>query len=164
MEKINKSILLLKFMVSSISIYFIIMPLESFLIYPIAYQSHFILNLIGYSSLDGNLINLSNISIMIVKACTSVTTISILLGFVFSVSKSIKEFIFGGIFCTGIIYTGNIIRIVITSILANHFGMLSFFHDFVGYISTLILAVITVFAWLKFQKQLHLKSGKDNVI
>jgi len=146
-----------KFSLFSLIIYFILLPFESALILPVTEHSFQLINLFVDSKIQGNSIVLSNVSLIIVGACTGITSIAVILGFVFATSKTLKEYLLGSVICTSLIYLGNILRIVIIGILSNIFGAPELFHGVVGYSSVLVVTVTTVFIWFEIQKRIIFK-------
>ncbi|ABO34774.1 conserved hypothetical protein [Methanococcus maripaludis C5] len=144
-----------KFFIYSILIYISLCHFETYLTSIIAYQSYLFLKfLLKDVILFTHIIYLPNIAISIIEPCTGILLISILLAYISTVENKLKHQVFGSVFCTLLIYFGNIIRIVIIGVLANTFENGEYIHNVISFVFGPSITVFTILLWSKLRKRL----------
>lgn len=159
MNKKAKNLVLdiIKFFIYSIIFYAILYQFKSFLIDIVTYQSYLLLKiLLSDVFLLDNSISVSNVTFLIEEPCTGIITIAIILGFVGTTSKNLKEYIFGSVFCALLIYLGNIIRIIIIAFVTNNYGNGEYVHDNVSFIIISLSVFVTISIWHKIREKLFI--------
>ncbi|WP_048060493.1 archaeosortase family protein ArtE [Methanococcus maripaludis] len=164
MNKKAKNLILdiIKFFIYSSIFYAILYQFKSFLIDIVTYQSYLMLKIVlsDVTRLD-NTISISNITFLVEEPCTGIMTIALILGFVATVSKNLKEYIFGSVFCALLIYIGNIIRIIIIAVFTNNFGNGEYVHDNVSFIIIPLSIFVTILIWYKIREKLFIDIKLD---
>ncbi len=145
-KKIN---ILIKCLLLLLLFSIILNPLKDILIDNLTYMSYIFLKFLKYpATVSNNILSIRGFNIEIVGECVGVEFFAIYLSGIVVISKSLRKVLYGLLFIL-LIYLGNILRIVVISIMvANNYDF-NTSHDIAGY---LIMPITTVIAFLLYYK------------
>ena len=134
--------------------------MEDHLIFIVAYHSYLLLRVFTEAFYNGNHIYLDGLDIEVAAPCTGVIFISIYLALILSLSRNIKE-VLVGLPILLLIYSGNILRIILTGLFGKIFiENIYWIHEVVGYFITPIFSVIAVIIYLKILSKMRSRQGR----